>query len=263
MQPNQRNGVAPASTVATPRSLKSLFLRYLVAVIAVLFAFLIREALERQYGELPHYITFYPVVLVVAMLADFWAGVLATAVSALVAFYWIIPPRGQFTIVRTSDAIGLAIFCAMGVGISVVAALYHRNRQRVAAYEKNEAIWEERRKAEEVTKRLLSAVQQERDRLSALVNSVNDEIWFADTEKEFTLANPAALREFGFDAANRIDVENLAQNLEVYRPDGNPRPIEEAPPLRALRGEVVKDEEEIVRTPRQASCGIVRSAQPL
>ena len=125
----------------------------------------------------------------------------------------------------------------------------------------------ERKRAEEEAKRLLAAVQEERDRLSALINSVYDEIWFADAEKRFTLANPAALREFGYDSTAGVDVEKLAESLEVFRPDGSPRPVEEAPPLRALRGEVVKDQDEVVRTPatgelrhRQVSAAPVKDA---
>ena len=107
----------------------------------------------------------------------------------------------------------------------------------------------ERKRLEEETRRLLSAVVEEKDRLSALINSINDEVWFADTNKRFVLANPSALREFGFEAGNDIDVEKLATSLEVYRPDGTPRPVDEAPPLRALGGEVVRNQEEIIRTP--------------
>ena len=51
----------------------------------------------------------------------------------------------------------------------------------------------ERKRAEQETQRLLHVVQEEKDRLSALINSINDEIWFADSEKKFTLANPSAL----------------------------------------------------------------------
>ena len=107
----------------------------------------------------------------------------------------------------------------------------------------------DRKRQEEETGILLTAVQEERDRLSALINSIGDEVWFADTDKTFTLTNPSALREFGFGAADGIDVEKMAASLEVYRPDGTPRPVEEAPPLRALKGEVVKNQEEIVSTP--------------
>ncbi|MCX9011351.1 MAG: PAS domain S-box protein [Candidatus Methanoperedens sp.] len=124
------------------------------------------------------------------------------------------------------------------------------------------------KRAEEETRRLLIAVQQEKDRLSARINSINDEVWFADTQKRFILANSAALREFGLDSAERIGVEKLARSLEVYRPDGSPRPVDEAPTLHALQGEVVTKHEEIVRTPasgelryRQVSAAPVRDAE--
>ena len=88
-----------------------------------------------------------------------------------------------------------------------------------------------------------------KDALSALIDSIPDEIWFADTQGRFTLVNPSAGREFKIDAPALVGVEELARRLEVYRADGSPRPVEEAPPLRALRGETVRDLEEIVRTP--------------
>jgi PAS domain S-box-containing protein len=123
----------------------------------------------------------------------------------------------------------------------------------------------ERKRAEEETQRLLAAVQEEKDRLSALINSIQDEVWFADTQKRFTLTNPSALREFGLGAGNGIGVEKLAESLEVYRSDGTARPVDEAPPLRALQGEVVTNQEEMVRTPgsgelkyRQVSAAPVR-----
>jgi two-component system, chemotaxis family, CheB/CheR fusion protein len=125
----------------------------------------------------------------------------------------------------------------------------------------------ERMHNEQEMQRLLGTVQEEKDRLSALVDSISDEVWFADPEKRFTLVNPAALREFGPGSASEMDVEKLAASLEVYRPDGSPRPVEEAPPLRALAGEVVKSQEEIIRTPasgelrhRQVSAAPVRDA---
>jgi PAS domain S-box-containing protein len=110
----------------------------------------------------------------------------------------------------------------------------------------------ERRQAEEKNQALLTTVQQEKTILSALISSITDEIWFADAQGRFTIANPAALREFGIDPDRMIEVEKLAKSLEVFRPDGSPRPVEEAPPLRALSGEVVRNQEEIVRTPINA-----------
>jgi PAS domain S-box-containing protein len=94
------------------------------------------------------------------------------------------------------------------------------------------------------------ALKEEKDRLSSLINSINDEVWFADAQGRFTLTNPSALHQFGLDpTTDAIDVEDLASSLDVFRPDGSKRPQEEAPPVRALRGEVIIDEEEMVITP--------------
>ncbi len=108
----------------------------------------------------------------------------------------------------------------------------------------------ERKKAEAELEHQKDVAQQERDKLSSVLNGIMDEIWFADAaEKKFTLANPSAVKEFKLNASSNTDVENLAASSEVYRPDGSPRPVEEAPPLRALSGEIVKNQEEMVRTP--------------
>ena len=87
----------------------------------------------------------------------------------------------------------------------------------------------------------------ERDTLLALVESITDEIWFADADGNVTLVNPAVWKEFG--VLDGESVEAIAARFEVYRGDGSPRPPAEAPPLRALRGETISEEEEIVRTP--------------
>jgi len=93
-----------------------------------------------------------------------------------------------------------------------------------------------------------SELKESEGKYLTLINSIPDEVWFADINKNFTMANPAALQTFG-DAAAGIEVEALAKSLEVYRPDGTIKPIEEAPPLRALQGEIVRNQVEIVKTP--------------
>jgi PAS domain S-box-containing protein len=107
----------------------------------------------------------------------------------------------------------------------------------------------ERRRAEDEAERLHAAVAQEKDRLMALVNSISDEIWFSNDKGAFTLINPSASRAFALGGADSIDVRNLVGRLDVFGPDGSPRPVEEAPPLRALRGETIRNEEELIRNP--------------
>jgi PAS domain S-box-containing protein len=107
----------------------------------------------------------------------------------------------------------------------------------------------DRKLAEEKNQALLAATQNEKKVLSILIDSMTDEVWFADLQGKFILMNSAAIKEFGLDSDRPIEVEALAKSLEVFRPDGSLRPVEEAPPLRALSGEVVRNQEEIVRTP--------------
>jgi PAS domain S-box-containing protein len=105
-------------------------------------------------------------------------------------------------------------------------------------------------RVEAEVRRLLEVNRAEREWLSALLNSMTEEVYFADPQKRYTYANPAALREFGHDTVQGVDIERIVSQLEVLRPDGTPRPFSEAPPIRALAGEVVRDEEQIVRVPR-------------
>jgi len=111
-----------------------------------------------------------------------------------------------------------------------------------------------------------AAVQMEKDRLSALINSISDEVWFADTNKRITLANQASAQEFDLSSAE-TSIQDIASRLTVLRPDGSPRPVEESPTLRALQGEVVRNEQVIIQTPvsghwrhREVSANPVRDA---
>jgi PAS domain S-box-containing protein len=125
-----------------------------------------------------------------------------------------------------------------------------------------------RNHAESEVQRLVEALNAEKEWLLAALNSIHDEVYFTDPLGRYTYANPAALREFGYVSVEGVPVEGILSNLVVLRSDGTPRPIEEAPPLRALKGEVVKDEGQIVRVPRtgelrhrQVSSAPVRSAE--
>ena len=105
-------------------------------------------------------------------------------------------------------------------------------------------------RVEAEVRRLLEVNRAEREWLSAVLNSLTEEVYFADPQKRYTYANPAAMREFGHDTVEGVDIERIVSQLEVFRPDGTPRPFSEAPPVRALAGETVRDEEQIVRIPR-------------
>ncbi len=92
------------------------------------------------------------------------------------------------------------------------------------------------------------ALKESEEKYRKLVINIPDEVWFTDTNKNFTLVNPEILDEEEDDVAD-IAAEAIANRLEVYRTDGSLRPMEESPPLRALRGEYLRNQEEMTKTP--------------
>jgi PAS domain S-box-containing protein len=145
--------------------------RYLVAAVAVVLALLLRVTLESQSITLPTYVTFYPVVFLAAILGDIWTGILATALSALLVDYFLLPPFGSFAVHSTSDIVGMSIFCFSGVLVSVVAELYRRRREKQAAYAIESAILSERGNVEEAPE-LTETVRAERQRFLGILESL-------------------------------------------------------------------------------------------
>jgi len=116
-------------TPAAPRPIA----RYRRAVLASGAALLLRFALTGLVGPgLPTYLTFFPAVMLAAMLWGWGPGLVATAVSAFLALYWVLPPVGQFAVTGRVDAVRLALFLLLGGGMSLVAELYRRAQHRAA-----------------------------------------------------------------------------------------------------------------------------------
>ena len=112
------------------------FARYTMAVLVVAVSFLLRHLMVQGLGqELPIYITFYPAVILVAILAGLGPGLLATALAALAADLFVLPPFGHFAIAKASDAFALVFFAAMGVLISLLAQQYRRSQRAIVAFE--------------------------------------------------------------------------------------------------------------------------------
>ncbi len=131
---------------------------YLLAVVVVALATLLRSLLTGVIGSGLTYLTLYPAVMLVATLGGFWPGLLATALAALAANYFFIPPIGKLQIASIADAIGLGVFIVMGVFMSAFASLYHRAREKSAAVEKELAL----RQSEERWHRTLNAELEHR-----------------------------------------------------------------------------------------------------
>jgi K+-sensing histidine kinase KdpD len=103
-------------------------IRYGAAVAATGVGLLVRWALEAWVGPgLPTFITFYPAVMAVALLAGFGPGLVATAAAALVADYWIISPLHAFAVEKPVDGVALVFFSGMGLFMYAVLDQALRN----------------------------------------------------------------------------------------------------------------------------------------
>jgi diguanylate cyclase (GGDEF)-like protein len=129
----------------------SSLVRYAASICIPIAALLLHQTVVKLVGgDLPTYIFFYPAVIIAALFAGFRFGLLATAMAALLADYWIIPPKGEFTISSLPDAVGLAIFSFNGVLISVIAELYRRARTKAEKYAAQLALRDSCKRTEEI-----------------------------------------------------------------------------------------------------------------
>jgi PAS domain S-box-containing protein len=141
-------------------------LHYGAAVAAVAAGFALRMAATAWVGPgLPTYVTFYPAVMVVALLAGFGPGLLATVLTVLTAAHWILPPEG-LAVDTPVDRLSLVVFAGMGLFMSAVAELYRRSRQKAAAYDREVALRESR-----------EALRQSQQRLQLAQASANIGVW--------------------------------------------------------------------------------------
>jgi len=148
--------------------LKRPLIRYGFAVSAVAAAFLLRQGLTAYGGPgLPTYITFYPAVMLVAIVAGFWPGVVATALIALGTDYWLLPPLG-FGIESFTDAVGLTFFSGMGVFMCLLAEFYRRARNR--AEESSSELTKTNEALRNLSSKLLSAHEDERKRIAGEIH---------------------------------------------------------------------------------------------
>ena len=134
--------------------------RYGVAVGMVAAGWGLRVGLTAAYGPtLPTYITFYPGVMVAALVGGYGPGLAATILTELVVAYWILPPVGTFSIAAPVDRVSLVLFGAMGLFMSGVAEVYRRYRLKAAAYDREAALRETHREME-LLARLLEQAEQ-------------------------------------------------------------------------------------------------------
>ena len=113
-------------------SITNRFKNYALAMIIVAAAFLAYEIITHLTGQnLPPFITFFPAIMLAALIGGLGPGLFATMLAALVVDYFIFLPTGTFKIANAADLIAIIIFCGAGILMSTVAQLYRNLRDRL------------------------------------------------------------------------------------------------------------------------------------
>jgi PAS domain S-box-containing protein len=204
--------------------LQGLALRYGGAVLAVAVAAGLRWLLHDLFGETIPYITFHPLVALVAMLAGGGPGVLATVLSGVIADVWIIAPDGRHT---AAEAVGMGLYvatclvmCTMGemlrqawrrekAGLEEQVAARMGDLRRANASLQKEI--EDRRRAEQ-------ALREERDFADALVNGLPGLFYLIDADGKPLRWNRNAERVTGYSAEELTQMRPAEFVAEADRP---------------------------------------------
>ena len=109
---------------------------HIVAAALVLFATLLKFQLDQWAGDLmPPYITYYPTVVVAALLGGSRVGYLVAAATLLLAWYIWLPVQGSFEIAGARTPLTLAIYALNGAFLAWIVGLARRMLDQTAASE--------------------------------------------------------------------------------------------------------------------------------
>lgn len=102
-----------------------------IAIFAVTIAGLLRAWPLEMLGGLAPWLTFYPAVILVALLCGFSGGLLATALSCFMVIFAGPLLLGRPVINNFADWLALGIFSVNGLMIAVIVGMMHRARERL------------------------------------------------------------------------------------------------------------------------------------
>jgi len=160
---------------------------YGIAIGLVALATLTRWAMGDYIGGQVPFITFFPAIIIGALLGGIWPGVCATVLSVLAAWYLFLPPAYSFEL-EYREFVQLLLFIFFCLVNLAAVAVVNAMMDRARAQEENASI---------------------------LLDGVPDGIVVVDAQGNIKLVNASTERLFGYKQFELLD-----KNVEVLVPDG-------------------------------------------
>jgi PAS domain S-box-containing protein len=180
--------------------LASLATRYVFLVAVLSGATFLRVWLGKNVGPMPPYITFYPAVLLISIVAGGRVGVVATLASAVIADYLFVLPIGSFSIASEPEIVAFAIFVGTNLGLCAVSERVRRER------------WDD-------------ALKQQNALLAVTLASIGDGVVGVDERGYITFINAEAAKLIGWERSE-AEGSKLGAVLQVSKAEGAQSPAE-------------------------------------
>jgi signal transduction histidine kinase/CheY-like chemotaxis protein len=101
------------------------WLNLFTALLIIAVASGVRALFFGELGRATAYLTYYPAVMIAALMGGLYAGLLATIASALLCYYWI-----QLGYMSSIESLALFVFCLSCTMISFISEAMHRARKQ-------------------------------------------------------------------------------------------------------------------------------------
>jgi two-component system CheB/CheR fusion protein len=184
---------------------------YGLALLVVPTGVAVRTLLTRLVGlGLPTYVSFYPLVMLVALIGGWGPGLLAILAAAVAADYWLLPPQGMFKVESSVDLVGLAFFCTMGLLVSAVAEICRRTRghleelvvvRTAALSQANEQLQAQAEELQAQTEKLTTVNRElhaSEEKYRSIVETATEGIVLVDAQARIVFVNDRWSEIFGY-----------------------------------------------------------------